>query len=105
MVADNASETHVLLDRGDLGPILALLREAEARARALQEAMESGVDCAVVLQRLAEVRTLLDQASLCILDGYLEDCLASPSHMDAQKLLRVLELFLRLMPSSLPRDG
>ncbi len=86
-------------------PILALLQEAEARVRALEEAVKGGAECSAVLDRLAEVRATLDRAALTILERHLEACLSDPARLEPKTLLRVLDLLLRLTPGSPPREG
>jgi|YNPNPStandDraft_1061719.scaffolds.fasta_scaffold134543_2 DNA-binding FrmR family transcriptional regulator len=80
-------------------PILALLREAEARVRALEKAVEGKAECSEVLERLADVRAALDRAALAILDRHLEACLSDPARLEPKKLLHILDLFLRLAPA------
>lgn len=90
---------------GDPRPILALLEEAEARVRALEQVVEGGAECTAVLERLEEVRATLDRAGLTILDRYLEACLSDPARLEPRTLLRVLDLILRLAPAHLPPEG
>lgn len=83
----------------DIRPILALLQEAETRVHALEEAVEEGAACSTVLGRLVEVRATLDRAALTVLDRYLEACLSDPACLEPKRLLRILDLFLRLAPT------
>ena len=81
--------------------ILTRLRKVEGQVRGLQRMISEGRDCEAILTQLMAARAALDKTALSIagehLDLCVEDLLDQPD--GRAKILRTMELFLKLSPS------
>jgi len=59
--------------------------------------LQQGRDCEDVITQLMAARAALDKIALAIMDEYIDECLSNPEKsLDKEKLLRTLELFLKI---------
>jgi len=83
--------------------ILTRLRKVEGQIRGLQRMVAEGRDCEAILTQVMAARAALDKIALSVAGEHLDQCVnALLAHEDAgPKILRTMELFLKLSPSSI----
>jgi DNA-binding FrmR family transcriptional regulator len=91
------SETLEAVERPSKEAALVRLRRIEGQVRGLQRMVEGGQECSAILTQLLAVRSALDAVVPSVMQAYVETCLNEPDEkVVREKLLRLVELFLRL---------
>lgn len=79
-------------------PLLARIRRIKGQTEALERALESDQDCAVVLQQLAAVRGAVNGLMLEVLEGHVREHLGSAEVPEAERA-RDLDLVVSVLRS------
>lgn len=83
---------------------LTRLRKVEGQVRGLQRMVSEGRDCEAILTQLMAARAALDKIALTVAGEHLEECVGYLLGQPEAKvrILRTMELFLRLSPANVP---
>lgn len=79
-------------------PLLARIRRIKGQTEALERALESDQDCAVVLQQLAAVRGAVNGLMLEVLEGHVREHLGAANVPEAERA-RDLDLVVSVLRS------
>ena len=79
-------------------PLLARIRRIKGQTEALERALESDADCAVVLQQLAAVRGAVNGLMLEVLEGHVREHLGADD-VPADERARDLDLVVSVLRS------
>lgn len=79
-------------------PLLARIRRIKGQTEALERALESDQDCAVVLQQLAAVRGAVNGLMLEVLEGHVREHLGAADVSEAERA-RDLDLVVSVLRS------
>ena len=79
-------------------PLLARIRRIKGQTEALERALESDQDCAVVLQQLAAVRGAVNGLMLEVLEGHVREHLGAADVPEAERA-RDLDLVVSVLRS------
>ena len=79
-------------------PLLARIRRIKGQTEALERALESDQDCAVVLQQLAAVRGAVNGLMLEVLEGHVREHLGAAEVPEAERA-RDLDLVVSVLRS------
>ena len=86
----------VVLDSGDMTPVVNRLRRAQGQLGGVIRLIEEGRDCKDVVTQLAAVGRALDRAGFAIVSSGMRQCLARPEGPDADERALMEKLFLTL---------
>ena len=87
--------SHTVLNKK---PLLARIRRIKGQTQALENALEEGQECAVVLQQLAAVRGAVNGLMLELLEGHMREHL-SGADVPAEQREQDLELVVKVLRS------
>lgn len=87
--------SHTVLNKK---PLLARIRRIKGQTEALERALESTEDCAVVLQQLAAVRGAVNGLMLEVLEGHVREHLGAADVPEAERA-RDLDLVVSVLRS------
>lgn len=81
---------------------LTRLRKIEGQVRGLHRMVAEGRDCEAILTQLMAIRAALDKIALAVAGEQIDQCIKeSLDQPDGRaKLLRTVQLFLKLSPST-----
>ena len=79
-------------------PLLARIRRIKGQTQALENALEEGQECAVVLQQLAAVRGAVNGLMLELLEGHMREHL-SDTDVSSEQREQDLELVVKVLRS------
>ena len=87
--------SHTVLNKK---PLLARIRRIKGQTQALENALEEGQECAVVLQQLAAVRGAVNGLMLELLEGHMREHLGD-ANVPAEQREQDLELVVKVLRS------
>ena len=87
--------SHTVLNKK---PLLARIRRIKGQTQALENALEEGQECAVVLQQLAAVRGAVNGLMLELLEGHMREHL-SDTDVSSEQREQDLELVVKVLRS------
>ena len=87
--------SHTVLNKK---PLLARIRRIKGQTQALENALEEGQECAVVLQQLAAVRGAVNGLMLELLEGHMREHL-SDADVSSEQREQDLELVVKVLRS------
>ena len=87
--------SHTVLNKK---PLLARIRRIKGQTQALENALEEGQECSVVLQQLAAVRGAVNGLMLELLEGHMREHL-SDADVPAEQREQDLELVVKVLRS------
>jgi DNA-binding FrmR family transcriptional regulator len=72
--------------------VLTRVRRISGQAEALQRALESGADCAAVLQQIAAIRGAVNGLMSEVMEAHIREEFGNAASSDAQRQARVREM-------------